>query len=124
MTAHDNLREILRACALEYGGEGAPIVRWYAEGDAAKAMVETARRHGIQVKPEQEESLLLALKTVKVNTEIPREIYLAVARIYAYLLSSQSSAQTAVSPGVGGPPGAGAEVRGPMADGTDAKAFR
>lgn len=87
MVAHDNLREILRACALEYGGEGAPIVRWYAEGEAARTMVDTARRHGVTVRPEQEESLLLALKTVKINTEIPRDIYLAVARIYAYLLS-------------------------------------
>lgn len=93
MAQHDKLREILRACALEYGGEGAPVVRWYAEGDAAKAMVEAARRHGVQVQPEQEESLLLALKTVKVNTEIPRDIYLAVARIYAYLLSKEKRAE-------------------------------
>lgn len=89
MASPDQLREILRACALEYGGEGAPAVRWYAEGDAARAMVETARRHGVRVEPEQEESLMLALKTVKLNTEIPRDIYLAVARIYAYLLSKE-----------------------------------
>lgn len=92
MAAHDSLREILRACALEYGGEGAPVVRWYAEGEAARAMVETARRHGVEVRPEQEESLLLALKTVKINTEIPRDIYLAVARIYAYLLTKDAKA--------------------------------
>ena len=52
MAQHDKLREILRACALEYGGEGAPVVRWYAEGDAAKAMVETARRRGSQAHDE------------------------------------------------------------------------
>ena len=80
------LKEILRACALEYSGDGAPIVKAYAEGDAAKRLIEVARKHGVEVKPDQEESLLLALKSVKVNTEIPREIYLAVARIYAYLL--------------------------------------
>lgn len=92
MAAHDNLREILRACALEYGGEGAPVVRWYAEGEAARNMVETARRHGVTVRPEQETALLLALKTVKINTEIPRDIYLAVARIYAYLLAREAKA--------------------------------
>jgi flagellar biosynthesis protein len=80
------LKEILKACALEYKGDGAPTVRAYAEGDAARRMVEVARGHGVEIKPDQEEALLLALKSVKVNTEIPREIYLAVARIYAYLL--------------------------------------
>lgn len=92
MVAHDKLREILRACALEYGGEGAPVVRWYAEGEAAVAMLETARQHGVEVQSEHEESLLLALKTVKINTEIPQDIYLAVARIYAYLLHKDAKA--------------------------------
>lgn len=92
MGAHDKLREILRACALEYGGEGAPVVRWYAEGEAAAVMLETARRHGVEVQSEHEESLLLALKTVKINTEIPQDIYLAVARIYAYLLHRDEKA--------------------------------
>jgi len=84
----EKLVEILRACALEYKADGAPIVRWYAEGDAAKRMIEVAERHGVRVEANQAESLLLALKSVKINTEIPREIYLAVARIYAYLIQS------------------------------------
>jgi flagellar biosynthesis protein len=82
----DTLKSILRACALEYKGDGVPVVKAYAEGDAARRMIEIARKHGVEVKPDQEEGLLMALKSVKVNTEIPREIYLAVARIYAYLL--------------------------------------
>ncbi len=82
----------MRACALEYGGAGAPVVRWYAEGESAKALVDIARRHGVEVRPEQEESLLLALKTVKINSEIPPDIYLAVARIYAYLLHKGAKA--------------------------------
>jgi flagellar biosynthesis protein len=81
------LREILRACALEYNGENAPVVRWYAEGDAAHHLVEVARQRGVKIETEQEESLLLALKSVKVNSAIPKDIYLAVARIYAYLLN-------------------------------------
>lgn len=95
MAGTDKLREILRACALEYGSSdnsGAPIVRWYAEGDAAKAMIDAARRNGVRVEPAHEESLLLALKTVKINSEIPRDIYLAVARIYAYLLQKEGTA--------------------------------
>lgn len=85
----DTLKSILRACALEYKGEGAPVVKAYAEGDAARRLIAIARKHGVEVRPDQEEGLLLALKSVKVNSEIPREIYLAVARIYAYLLSNE-----------------------------------
>ena len=82
------LKEILRACALEYSGDEvrAPVVRAYAEGEAARRMLEIARKHGVEVRQDQEESLLLALKSVKVNTEILPALYLAVARIYAYLL--------------------------------------
>lgn len=49
-------------------------------------MVAVARKHGVAVQEDQAEALLLALKTVKLNAQIPRELYLAVARIYAYLL--------------------------------------
>lgn len=91
-TPDAKLKEILRACALEYKGSGAPVVRWYAEGEAARTMIDVARRHGVTVQPEHEEALLLALKSVKVNTEIPQDIYLAVARIYAYLLAQEGKA--------------------------------
>lgn len=80
---------MLRACALEYEGDGAPKVKWYAEGDAAKHLLEIARQRGVKIQPDQEESLLLALKSVKTNSVIPKEIYLAIARIYAYLLSEK-----------------------------------
>lgn len=86
------LKEILRACALEYNETtGAPRVKWYAEGDAAERMVAIARKHGVRVEPEQEEALLLTLKSVKINSEIPQEIYLAVARIYAFLLGESGN---------------------------------
>ena len=55
-------------------------------------MIDVARRHGVTVQPEHEEALLLALKSVKINTEIPQDIYLAVARIYAYLLAQEGKA--------------------------------
>jgi flagellar biosynthesis protein len=84
------LHEILRACALEFCGDDAPIVRWYAEGDAAKRLLELARQRGIRIEEDQAEELLLALRGVKLNSRIPREIYLAVAKIYAYVLSQGS----------------------------------
>jgi type III secretion system FlhB-like substrate exporter len=89
----ENLREILRACALEFRGEDAPVVRWYAEGDAAARLIDLARKHGVHIEEGQAEELLLALRGVKLNSRIPREIYLAVARIYAYLLSQKAQSR-------------------------------
>jgi len=90
------LKDILRACALEYNDTtGAPRVKWYAEGDAAERMIEVARKHGVKIEKNQEEGLLLALKSVKIGREIPPEIYLAVARIYAYLIGQSAVGQSA-----------------------------
>lgn len=83
------LHEILRACALEFRGDDAPVVRWYAEGDAARRLLELARQRGVRIEEDQAEELLLALRGVKLNSRIPREIYLAVAKIYAYILSQE-----------------------------------
>lgn len=88
------LGEILRACALEFRGDDAPVVRWYAEGDAAKRLLDLARDRGLHIEENQAEELLLALRSVRLNSRIPREIYLAVARIYAYILSQQSQRPT------------------------------
>lgn len=66
----------------------------YAEGDAARRMLEIARKHGVEIQANQEEGLLLALKSVKINSEIPREVYLAVARIYAYLIQKGKDSPT------------------------------
>lgn len=84
------LRDILRACALEFRGEDAPVVRWYAEGDAAKRLLDLARERGLRIEEGQAQELLLALRTVKQDTRIPREIYLAVAQIYAYILAGEN----------------------------------
>lgn len=85
----NELQELLRACALEFKGDDAPIVRWYAEGDAARRLVALARERGLRVEENQAEELLLSLKSVKLNSRIPKELYLAVAKIYAYLLTQK-----------------------------------
>jgi flagellar biosynthesis protein len=84
------LQDILRACALEFRGDDAPIVRWYAEGDAAARLIELARKEGVRIEEDQAQELLLALRGVKLNSRIPREIYMAVARIYAYMLREKT----------------------------------
>ncbi|GAB4436007.1 MAG: hypothetical protein OHK0011_19160 [Turneriella sp.] len=88
------LQEVLRACALEFRGDDAPLVRWYAEGDAARRLLELARQRGVRIEEDQAEELLLALRGVKLNSRIPREIYLAVAKIYAYILSQGTQRPT------------------------------
>ncbi|MFZ5629248.1 MAG: EscU/YscU/HrcU family type III secretion system export apparatus switch protein [Spirochaetota bacterium] len=88
------LQEILRACALEFRGDDAPVVRWYAEGDAARRLLELARQRGVRIEEDQAEELLLALRGVKLNSRIPREIYLAVAKIYAYILAQGTQRPT------------------------------
>jgi len=52
-------------------------------------MLEVARQRGVKIEENQEESLLLALKSVRVGSAIPKDIYLAVARIYAYLMAER-----------------------------------
>lgn len=81
----------MRACALEFHSDDAPIVRWYAEGDAARRLLELARARGVRIEENQAEELLLSLKSVKRNSRIPKELYLAVAKIYAYLLAQKGN---------------------------------
>lgn len=62
-------------------------MKWYAEGDAARHLVNLARKAGIEIESNQAEQMLLALKQVKPNSTIPSELYWAIAQIYAYLAS-------------------------------------
>lgn len=94
LAGQSKLKGILRACALEFRGVDAPIVRWYAEGDAAARLLELARQRGLRIEEDQAEELLLALRGVKLNSRIPGEIYLAVAKIYAYILSQKEQEST------------------------------
>lgn len=84
-----SLQKIHRACALQRRGGDAPIVKWYAEGDAAKRLVDLAKSQGVTIEEGQAEDLLLALKSVKLDTFIPKELYLAMARLYAYLIEKK-----------------------------------
>lgn len=84
-----SLQKILRACALQRREGEAPIVKWYAEGDAAKRLVDLAAQQGLALEKGQAEDLLLALKNVKLDTFIPKELYLAMARLYAYLIEKR-----------------------------------
>ncbi len=79
------LHKILRAAALAYKpGMQAPVLKAYAEGDAARRLIEIARDNDIQIKEDEAEELLVLMKTMKINEQIPPEIYSAIARIFAF----------------------------------------
>jgi flagellar biosynthesis protein len=86
MSQHD---EPLRAIALEYDGENAPIVTAMGEGDIAEEILRIAKEHNIPLK---EDALLTELLSdLDLGEEIPPELYRVIAEViaYAYLISGK-----------------------------------
>jgi flagellar biosynthesis protein len=79
------------AAALRYdaGRSGAPTVVAAGRGEVAAKIVEAARAAGVPVREDQ--LLAEALAVLDVGTEIPQELYQAVAEtlVWAYRLGSQ-----------------------------------
>ena len=74
------------AVALEWDQQGAPVVVAKGHGVVADAIVATAEAHGVAV---QENPLLAAaLAGVELDTEIPEQLYKAVAEVIAFVLRS------------------------------------
>jgi flagellar biosynthesis protein len=82
-------QEPLRAIALEYDGENAPIVTASGEGAIAEEILRIAREHNIPLK----EDALLAelLGELNLGEEIPPMLYRVIAEViaYAYLVSGK-----------------------------------
>ena len=77
------------AVALHYDGDKAPTVTAKGSGEVAEQIIALAREHGI---PLQENAALTELLSrLDLGTEIPPELYLAVAEViaFAYLLSGK-----------------------------------
>ncbi|MDP3268164.1 MAG: EscU/YscU/HrcU family type III secretion system export apparatus switch protein [Legionella sp.] len=72
-----------RAVALNYNGKGAPRVTVKGEGKVAERIIATAKEHNIPL--EQNEELTALLCDVRINEEIPRSLYTAVAQILAFI---------------------------------------
>lgn len=81
--------DILRAIALQYDGENAPIVTATGEGAIAEEILRIAREHHIPLK----EDALLAelLSDLNLGEEIPPMLYRVIAEViaYAYLVSGK-----------------------------------
>lgn len=70
------------AVALHYNGNGAPRVVAKGGGVVADRIIETAKEHKI---PLQEDGALAAsLARLDLGTEVPRELYVAVAHVLAF----------------------------------------
>ncbi|WP_025270221.1 EscU/YscU/HrcU family type III secretion system export apparatus switch protein [Hippea sp. KM1] len=76
-----------KAVALRYKKEedNAPKVIAKGRGFLAEKIEETAKEHGVYI--EKDPALAESLYKIKLNEEIPEELYEAVAKILAYIYS-------------------------------------
>lgn len=72
-----------KAVALRYDGTSAPRVTAKGEGRIAQKIIETAKEHGVPLQKNDELTALLS--KVRLNDEIPRSLYQAVAQILVFL---------------------------------------
>lgn len=71
------------AVALHYDGTSAPKVTAKGEGVIAQQIISTAQEHGIPL--EQNPELTTLLSNIRLNEEIPKDLYIAVAQVLAFL---------------------------------------
>jgi flagellar biosynthesis protein len=79
-----------RATALSYEGSGAPKVTATGQGHIADRIVEIANEWGVPVR--QDAALAEALAALELDTEIPEDLYTAVAEAiaWAYRLDAEA----------------------------------
>ena len=77
------------AVALTYEKPRAPRVVAMGRGWLGEKIIETARAHGVPL--QHDAALAEALATVEVETEIPEELYRAVAIVIGYVLRSNAA---------------------------------
>ena len=78
----------MKAAALSYNASAnsSPKLLAFSTGNPAKRLVELAQQEGVQLTKGQNDDLLNALEKLPLNSEIPPELYLAISRIYLYLI--------------------------------------
>lgn len=84
------------AVALRYDGKSAPRVTAKGEGLIAKEIIEKAKQHGIPL--EKNEELTGLLSQVRLNAEIPKALYAAVAQILVFIYHLNSKNYDAPRP--------------------------
>lgn len=72
------------AVALKYEAPDAPRVVAVGRGELGQKIIDTAREHGVPL--ETNAPLAEALSTIELETEIPEQLYEAMAVILAFIL--------------------------------------
>ncbi|MFN4290724.1 MAG: EscU/YscU/HrcU family type III secretion system export apparatus switch protein [Permianibacter sp.] len=81
------------AAALQYDGEQAPRLVAKGRGELAEQIIALAEQHGVYL--HEDPSLAQALQNLQLNQEIPRNLYIAIARViaFAYYLDGRMPGQ-------------------------------
>lgn len=74
------------AVALTYEAPSAPRVVAVGRGEVGQKIIETARKHGVPL--ETNPMLAEALSTIDIDSEIPVELYEAVAVIIGFIMNA------------------------------------
>jgi flagellar biosynthesis protein len=77
------MKLVKKAIALEYGKNRAPVVTAKGEEEAALEMIAQAREYGVYVT--EDPKLLALLSRLKVDQEIPPELFTAVSVILSWV---------------------------------------
>ena len=83
-----------KAVALSYDGVCAPVLSAKGAGDIADEIIAIAKEHNIPIREEPE--LVDLLAKLKLDEEIPRELYVAVAEViaFAYMIKGKLPSQS------------------------------
>lgn len=78
------------AFALHYGGRGAPRVTASGKGYVAEEILAAAKKHGVPLYEDANLAQLLA--RIELGDEVPRALYVAVAKViaFAYLVRGKA----------------------------------
>ena len=78
-----------KVVALTYDGTSAPVLSAKGTGEIAEEIIAIAKEHNIPIREEPELAELLS--ELKLDQEIPKELYIAVAEViaFAYLLKGK-----------------------------------
>lgn len=77
------------AVALRYDAPNAPKVVASGRGLVGERIIAAAREHGVPLS--ENAPLAEALSTLELETEIPEQLYVAVAEVLAFLLKTSAS---------------------------------
>jgi len=67
-----------------------PIIKAFARGSSAEALILLAKKNNIPIKENEAIELLENLERIKINSSIPSELYLAIARIFVFLYEEKN----------------------------------